>query len=176
MVDDRKGFFHTMAERASRAITRWTGQTPGMPEPPVLAPVLNVGAGGEGNTDGGTMDEALSGGRRFLTNALMREWTESAQAILNETWDYNPDDLVQQKGKHIKVYQEMLRDPYVKAGLLIKKLSVLRLPTEVLPASSKAVDQEIAKFVEEQIETMDTPWHTLLMGVMDCVDCGYSIG
>lgn len=173
MVDDNKGFFHTMAERASKAITRWTGQTPGMPEPPVRAPALNVGSG---NTDGGTLDEASAGGHRLLTTKLMREWTESAQAILNETWDYNPDDLVQQKGKHIKVYQEMLRDPYVKAGLLIKKLSVLRLPTEVLPASSKAVDQEIAKFIEEQIETMDTPWHTLLMGVMDCVDCGYSIG
>lgn len=173
MVEQNKGFLFRMAESARGAIARWTGPTPaGTPE--VSAP--SVPTDPSPNTDGGTMDEASSSGRRFITSAMLAEWTQSAAALLHETWDYNPDDLVQQKGKHIKVYQEMLRDPYVKAGLLIKKLSVLRLPVEVLPASDDAQDQEIAKFIEEQLETMDTPWHTLLMGVMDSLDCGYSIG
>lgn len=117
-----------------------------------------------------------STGQRFLTKALLSEWTESALAILHGTFDYNPDELVRDKGKHVRVYQEMTKDPYVKAGLAIKKLSVCRLPTTIVPASDAPKDVEIAEFVEAQFEKMSTSWYTLLWGVMDCANVGYSIG
>lgn len=163
MVEKRGNLFSRMAETARGALARWTGPTP--------APRLLR------NTDGGTGgDLATSGGRRLLTSQLLREWTESAGAILYGTYDYNPDDLVQSKGRHVRIYQEMVRDAYVKAGLAIKKLSVIRLPTEILPASTDARDQEIARFVEDQFENMRTPWHELLWGLLDSVNIGYSIG
>lgn len=151
MVDKKKGFVHKLADYATGAITRWTGQ-------------MDDAAGPAG------------AGRRVLTSAIMKEWTMAAQALLYQTFDYNPDDLVQTKGQHVKLYQQMVRDPYVKAGLAIKKLSVLRLPTEILPASAFTQDQEIAKFVEAQFEAMDTPWHQFLWGILDAANVGYSIG
>lgn len=109
-------------------------------------------------------------------DALLKEWTRSAQYAQGQIWDYNPDDLVQDKGRGVEVYQDMRRDPYVKAALHIKKTSVARLPRRILPASSDPLDQEIAEFVEWTLENMETSFDTTLWGMMDAVDVGYSIG
>lgn len=119
-----------------------------------------------------------SGGtlRTTAMQGMMKEWTQSALAMLGGLSDYNPDDLVLSKGTGVKIYQDMIRDPYVKAAISLKKISVSRLPMRILPASEDEKDQEIAKFVEMNLEKMETTIDTLLWGVMNCVDVGYSIG
>ena len=114
--------------------------------------------------------------RGSLVEQYMREWTQSALAIQGGTYDYNPDDLIIDKGIGVRIYQDMRRDPYVKAALNIKKFAVSRLPSSILPASKDAQHQEHAKFIEWNLETMDTSMDTMLWGIMDFVDVGYSIG
>lgn len=175
MVEKKKGIVHKLADYATDALVRWKGATPSRGPSGIPDFDQPTTAGG----DGGSMQDGAGpagAGRRVLTAAIMREWTQAATALLYQTFDYNPDDLVQTKGQHVKIYQQMVRDPYVKAGLAIKKLSVLRLPTEILPASTDAKDQEIAKFVESQFDAMQTPWHQFLWGLMDSANIGYSIG
>ncbi len=134
------------------------------------------GSGRDGN--GVMLAQAASGGktRRKASDELFKDLTRSSIAIMGGLHDYNPDDLVINKGVGVRVYQDMRRDPYVKAALNIKKLSVARSPAQILPASASKQDQEIAKFVEWNLENMDISFDTLLWGIMDAVDIGYSIG
>jgi hypothetical protein len=119
-----------------------------------------------------------SGGRsrHVIANGMMEEWTRSAIALIGSLYDYNPDDLVLSKGQGVRIYQDMVRDPYVKAAVNLKKMSVSRLPADILPASDSEEDVDIAKFVEWTLENMRTSLDEMLWGVMDCVNCGYSIG
>lgn len=122
-------------------------------------------------------DPSSSGETRFRAmQGMFKEWTKSALAMLGGVSDYNPDDLVLAKGDGVRIYQDMLRDPYVKAAINLKKFSVARLPVQILPASDSEEDQGIAKFVEWNFDHMETSMDTLLWGVMNCVDVGFSIG
>lgn len=130
-----------------------------------------------GTSDGTRQTEELFGmGSANKIDALMREWTKSAEYLHGHIVDQNPDDLILEKGNSVAVYQDMRRDPYVKAGLNTKKVSVARLTRRILPASSDPIDQEIAKFIEHNLENMETSFDQALWGMMDAVDCGFSIG
>jgi phage gp29-like protein len=106
---------------------------------------------------------------------LMKEWTRAAQAVIASTYDWNPDDLVQTRGGNVAVYKDMLRDPYVKAALNIKKYSVIKLPTKLMPASAEPEAQRVKEFVQFVLKDMDTSFEALLYGMMDALDVGYSI-
>lgn len=126
------------------------------------------------NPTNGTSEDVpwdSSGSRRVK----MREIAKSAAAVLGELEDWNPDDLVIDKGDGVGVYQDMLRDPYVKGALCLKKFAVIRLPAKIIPATEKARDQEIAQFVEYCFEEMETALVDMLLSIMGSLDCGYSI-
>ncbi len=118
-----------------------------------------------------------SGGkpRYKIGGNILKEWTQSAVAMTGGLHDYNPDELVINKGDGVRVYQDMLRDPYVKAALSIKKLSVARAPHRILPASESEEHQRHAKFIEWNLENMDTTVDTLLWSITNALDVGYSI-
>ena len=111
--------------------------------------------------------------QKFVSH--LREWTRSSAYILGGIYDYNPDDLVINKGLGVRIYQDMRREPYIKAALNIKKLSVARQRSRILPASASPRDREIAEFVQWTLDNMDTTTDTLLWGLLDFVDIGYSI-
>lgn len=112
---------------------------------------------------------------RVTVDNLFKEMALASSAIFGYTADYNPDDLVIDKGMGVKIYQDMLRDPYIKAGLLFKKISVTRLPQSIIPFSDSPRDVQIASFIEWTMENMKTPLIDVLWDVMDGVDVGYSI-
>lgn len=151
---------------ASGTVSELTqAKTPASPKPErVMTPEEEVSAG-----------MASGGFKRLLMDAWKDEWTRSGNAILGLIYDRNPDDLVASKAMRVKVYQDMLRDPYIKAGLSIKKLSVVRLPNEILPATDSEEDKKISEFVADQLECMETPWFDLLWNILNAVDVGYSI-
>ena len=93
----------------------------------------------------------------------------------SELLNFNPDELTQNKGKGVKLYQDMVRDPYVKAGMEFKKSAVLAMPWSVQPASSDPRDVEIAVFFQTVFTTMQHPFSRFLESAMDALDCGYSI-
>ena len=64
---------------------------------------------------------------------------------------YNPDRLVGMKG--LRVYQEMTREPYIKAALIQKKSNLLSVPWDVTPATEDPRDAEIARFVKWNLGT-----------------------
>ena len=122
-----------------------------------------------------TFEELSSPASQGLRTVQFGEQAKTFAALVGQALDYNPDDLVIHTGDGVRIYQDMLRDPYVKGALNLKKFGVSRLPTKILPASESERDHEIAKFVEWNLENMETPLLDMLWGVMDSVDSGYSI-
>ena len=157
--------------------TKKSGKRKSAPRPTSRGRISKYASHLPGDRNGGIADATAGGkSRRRASDDLFNDLTRSSIAIMGGLHDYNPDDLVINKGIGVRVYQDMRRDPYVKAALNIKKFSVARSPAQILPASPSAEDQEIAKFVEWNLENMDISVDTLLWGIMDAVDIGYSIG
>ncbi len=89
---------------------------------------------------------------------------------------FNPDDLVRSHGKGVRLYQEMAREPYIKAALLQKKGAVLSVPWDVIPASGSLRDAMIAEFVKWNFTTgIKGGLNRCLFAAMDCLNCGYSV-
>lgn len=90
--------------------------------------------------------------------------------------DPNPDDLLTAKGKGVKTYQDMLREPYVKAGLRDLKLEILASPWKIVPASDSQDDIDKAALLEHNLRNLDgQTFIETLYGILDALDCGYSI-
>jgi phage gp29-like protein len=89
----------------------------------------------------------------------------------------NPDELTWKWGRGLAVYQEMTRDPYVKAGLRQRKHKLLAGDWRIEPASTEARDLDIARFCEWALR------HFLAKGtfkqdlyeMLDAMDVGFSV-
>jgi len=66
----------------------------------------------------------------------------------------NPDPVLRTegRGKGIKLYDEVARDPHVHSVFQTRRLAVTGAPWDVLPASDKRQDKKIAEFVKETLE------------------------
>jgi phage gp29-like protein len=103
------------------------------------------------------------------------ERVESGASIEGWLDKINPDLLIQNKGNGLKIYQEMLRDPYVKASLELKKCTILSVPRKIQPASSSGADMAVAEFMRYVFDNMESSFSQFLWGVLDALDCGYSL-
>jgi len=65
---------------------------------------------------GSEADLGHTGNRTQKFVSHLREWTRSSAYILGGIYDYNPDDLVINKGLGVRIYQDMRREPYIKAA------------------------------------------------------------
>lgn len=89
---------------------------------------------------------------------------------------YNPDDLVRSKAKGLKLYQEMFREPYIKAALGQKKTKTLNIGWDILPASKDAKDIEIAAFVKWNLSSqLGGSFKRDIYEMLDALDNGFSI-
>ena len=113
------------------------------------------------NTKESVTDVPKYGGRSFLSG-----WNPP---------DYNPDDLVWSKGKGLQVYQDMLRDPHVKTGLLKKKARALAPGWQIPPTDDSDQAREIAAFIEWVLHQIDTGFDRDLFQMLDGLDCGFSL-
>ncbi|OED40248.1 F, portal protein [Endozoicomonas sp. (ex Bugula neritina AB1)] len=64
----------------------------------------------------------------------------------------NPDSVLQQRGRDMKLYDELLRDDQVKPCFQQRRLSVTQAEWEVDPASESAEDKAAAEFIKEQLQ------------------------
>jgi SPP1 gp7 family putative phage head morphogenesis protein len=88
---------------------------------------------------------------------------------------YNPDDLVKSKSKGIQIYQEMTREPIVKAALQQKTTALLSVPWGVKPASTDAGDVERAKFVLWNLKNLAGGFARDVWEMCDALVVGHSI-
>jgi SPP1 gp7 family putative phage head morphogenesis protein len=88
---------------------------------------------------------------------------------------YNPDDLVKSKGKSILIYQEMTREPFVKAALQQKTTMLLSVPWGVKPASNSAEHIEQAKFVTWNFKNISGGFARDVWEMCDAMVAGYSV-
>ncbi|AMO58248.1 hypothetical protein GZ77_21200 [Endozoicomonas montiporae] len=64
----------------------------------------------------------------------------------------NPDSVLQQRGRDMKLYDEILRDDQVKSCFQQRRLAVTQSEWEVEPASESAEDKAAAEFIKEQLK------------------------
>ena len=88
---------------------------------------------------------------------------------------YNPDDLVKSKGKGLLIYQDMTREPIVKAALQQKTSSLLSVPWGVKPASTEPDDVERARFVMWNLKNLTGGFVRDVWEMCDALITGHSI-
>lgn len=65
------------------------------------------------------------------------------------------DDILKKHSYNIKIYRSLLSDEQVKACFLNQRIAgVVAAPWEIIPASNKPLDVEIAEFVKSNLETI----------------------
>ena len=67
----------------------------------------------------------------------------------------NPDSVLQQRGRDMKLYDEILRDDQVKSCFQQRRLAVTQAEWEVEPASESAEDKAAAEFIKEQLKQIN---------------------
>ncbi|WP_422410874.1 MULTISPECIES: DUF935 domain-containing protein [unclassified Endozoicomonas] len=63
----------------------------------------------------------------------------------------NPDTVLQQRGRDLKLYEEILRDDQVKSCFQQRRLAVTQSEWDVEPASESPEDVAAAEFIKEQL-------------------------
>ena len=66
----------------------------------------------------------------------------------------NPDSVLQQRGRDLKIYNEILRDDQVKSCFQQRRLAVTQAEWEVEPASESSEDKAAAEFIKEQLQSV----------------------
>jgi len=88
---------------------------------------------------------------------------------------YNPDELVRDKGRGLKIYQEMTREPFVKASLQQKVTSLLAVPWDVKPASADADHLIHADFVKWNLKNLRGGFARDIWEMCDALVTGFSL-
>ena len=107
----------------------------------------------------------------FNPNNPYANWTGKKPYLRS----YNPDNLVKSKGVSIQIYQEMTREPFVKAALQQKTTSLLSVPWGIKPASNSADHIEQAKFVTWNFKNLIGGFTRDVWEMCDALVAGYSI-
>ena len=87
--------------------------------------------------------------------------------MLNDS--YNPDKL------NYTDYNEMLRDPQIKAAERLITYSLLSKDIMVTPASEDPQDVEVADFVRDVISNLSTPFRQVRKDLYTAIPYGFSV-
>ncbi len=88
----------------------------------------------------------------------------------------NPDKLLMDKGKDIQLYDTMMFDDVISGTINIKKRIALSVGGSIKPASEEPQDQEIAEFVSNQFDEMETRYWDVFDNMLDGMIYGYKVG
>lgn len=85
----------------------------------------------------------------------------------------NPDSVLQQRGRDMRLYDELLRDDQVKPCFQQRRLAVTQAEWDVEPASESSEDKAAAEFIKEQLQNsrFDDITDKMLFGIF----YGYSV-
>ena len=86
----------------------------------------------------------------------------------------NPDSVLKERGRDMKIYDEILRDDQVKPTFQQRRLAVIQSEWTVEPASESSDDKAAAEFIKEQLTTIrfDAITDKMLYGLF----YGYAVG
>jgi SPP1 gp7 family putative phage head morphogenesis protein len=91
------------------------------------------------------------------------------------TWPYNPDIFVQRKGG-LRIYEEMRRDPVIRACQWLKRLAVLCSGWNMEPASEEeGADREAADFVKEVLVELKGTLEEMVKQILTGMEYGFSV-
>ncbi len=107
----------------------------------------------------------------FNPNQSYANWTGKRPFLRS----YNPDYLVKTQNKSVQIYQEMTREPFVKAALQQKTTSLLSVPWGIKPASNSTEHVEQAKFVTWNFKNLRGGFARDVWEMCDALVAGYSI-
>jgi hypothetical protein len=107
--------------------------------------------------------KSLTGGQKSKRVPSYR-WTTN---MFDAT--YNPDEL------NYNDYQEMLRDPQIKAAERLIVYSLLSKKFHITPASERPEDVEIADFVREVFNNLKTPFRQVRKDLYSAITFGFAV-
>ncbi len=86
----------------------------------------------------------------------------------------NPDSVLKERGRDMKIYDEILRDDQVKPTFQQRRLAVIQSEWTVEPASESSQDKAAAEFIKEQLTHIrfDGITDKMLYGLL----YGYAVG
>ena len=87
----------------------------------------------------------------------------------------NPDELLNNKGSNLRLYDTMLLDDVIFGTIELKKRILLSVPWSIVPASEDEADQEKAEFIEENIERLTVPFNNQLDNFLDAWIYGFKV-
>ena len=88
--------------------------------------------------------------------------------------DENPDEVLRKKG--VKIYDEMeAKDAHLYSVYQTRKLAVSRIPWEIVPASDRQRDKDIADFVLTVIDDAKGIFSEDIFQLMDAVGKGFAV-
>lgn len=85
-------------------------------------------------------------------------------------WLPNPDYILQKTGKTIKVYRELLADPFVAGCLTSRKAGVLSLEWDIDREQSKTKQAQFIKTIFNNLQI-----YKIINAVLDAIAYGYSV-
>ncbi|WP_163370876.1 phage portal protein family protein [Endozoicomonas acroporae] len=79
----------------------------------------------------------------------------------------NPDTVLKQRGRDMRLYVELLRDDQVKPCFQQRRLAMTQSEWDVEPASESSEDKAAAEFIKEQLQNhrFDDITDKMLFGV-----------
>ena len=110
--------------------------------------------------------------------------TEITADIMRKSLDYNsmldfrlrnPDSLLLDQGKTIRLFDEMMLDDAINSTMQIKKRMVLSVPGDFRPASDSPQDKVICDFVKQTLTSMPLRWIDALDNMFDAVIYGFKV-
>ncbi|MDR4518949.1 MAG: DUF935 domain-containing protein [Nitrosomonas sp.] len=97
--------------------------------------------------------------------ATSRDGRDITRGWLNALMHAPIDDkiVVERGGGDYKIYEEVLRDDRVRAGVNQRIYGVIAKPWEVMPGGKRAIDKAAADFIKDQIDNLEFDKITLQM-------------
>jgi SPP1 gp7 family putative phage head morphogenesis protein len=120
-----------------------------------------------------TLDLGPGFGDVDITDDLMRKSLDY-NAILDFRLR-NPDQLLLDNGKNIRLYDEMMLDDAINSTINIKKRMVLSIPNDFRPASESPKDLEICEFVKRDLTSMKLRWIDAIDNMFDATVYGFKV-
>lgn len=133
---------------------------------PVLAADGQIGVGSmDSNIDSNTGSNDKTTQPEMAEIASSRDGRDITRGWLTALMQAPIDDkiVVERGGGDLKIYEEVLRDDRVRAGVNQRVYGVIAKPWEVKPGGKRSIDKSAADFISEQINKLQFDKITLQM-------------
>lgn len=92
-----------------------------------------------------------------------------------DIFPFNPDDLVRFKGKRLQIYQDMMKEPHVKAAFTLKLAQAIGEGGKVAAKTKQPIDVEVADWVKWNLENVTGDFRHDLWQIGGSTKTGHSL-